>query len=400
MKRAAMLLVAAVLSAVPAKAQQVGAFIQGYTFSNPSGAGMSRAELLWTPFSVSVPLGGSGIAGDLSSGFARAVVVGPSGGDATLTSFTDTRVGVHAGLAHHRLTLRAAASVPTAAETQSLAEARVMGVLATELLPWETGPWSGGGGLLASAEGSFEAGGLTFRVLGGYTHWRARHILAGDALNYRPGDEVQVRAVADAPVSRTSMLSVLLGLRIFRTDAAGGEDIFRSGTRLETFVSYAFPLGLSGSAVAYGGVNHRGQGEELYATDWLPGIANAPSYDLFLAGMDVRIPHRRLTLLPQAEIRVLRGAQGLCAAATDQSGAPVALCPSGQGWLLSAGAAVERPVGNREHPRFVLAPVVRLRVGQVVHWGSSGSAGGTVESASSSVIGGEIGITVRMGGSR
>lgn len=399
MRRTAVIFLAAILCAVPAQAQEIGALVEGYTFSNPTGAGLSRAELLWTPFSVSVPFGGT-LAGDLTGGFARAVVVGPSGGNATLTSLTDTRIGVHAGIAHDRLVVRAAASLPTAAETQSLAEARVMGVLATELLPWQTGPWTGGGGLTGSAEGSFDAAGVDFRVLGGYTRWQPRHILAGDTLSYRPGDEVQVRAVADVPVARTGVLSVLLGLRIFRADAGGGQNIFRSGTRLETFVSYAFPLGLSGSAVAYGGVSHRGRGEELYATDWLPGIANAPSYDLLLAGMDVRIPRRHLTFLPQAEIRILRGAQGLCAGATNQSGAPVALCPSGQGWLLSAGASAERPVGNPRHPRFVLAPVARVRVGQVVHWGSGGSGGGAVESASSGVIGWEVGITARVGGAR
>jgi hypothetical protein len=399
MKRTAVIILAVILCAVPAQAQELGALVDGYTFSHPTGAGLSRAELLWTPFSVSVPLGGR-LAGDLSGGFARAVVVGPSGGDATLTSLTDTRVGVRARLAHDHLVVRAAASLPTAAETQSLAEARVMGVLATELLPWQTGPWTGGGGLAGSAEGSFDLAGVAFRVLGGYTRWQARHILAGDTLSYRPGDELQVRAVADVPVSRTGVLSVLVGLRTFQADAGGGLNIFRSGTRLETFVSYAFPLGLSGSAVAYGGISRRGQGEELYAVDFLPGIANAPSYDLVQAGFDLRIPRGRLTILPQAEIRVLRGAQGLCAGATDQGGAPVALCPSGQGWLLSAGAAVEKPLGNPEHPRFVLAPIARVRIGQVVHWGSAGSGGGTVESASSGVIGWEVGITARVRGSR
>ena len=140
-------------------------------------------------------------------------------------------------------------------------------------------------------------------------------------------------------------------------------------------MSYAFAMGLRGSALVYGGAYHRANGTLLVDDSSLAGATDSPSQQLFAGGLDLRLPvGRSATLLPGVEGRAFRSADGV-----------------GQGWIASAGATLEFLLsGRRSNNRVAIAPTARFRVGHVI----------VEEGSESDLTGWEAGLTLSVGAGR
>jgi hypothetical protein len=363
--------VAATLPA-PALSQAVagGALFQSYTFTQAEVIGLRDFTLLTAPFAVSIPVTGF-LSLQASGAFAEGEASGPEGAKATLSGLTDTEVGIAVALGEDRAVLTAGASLPTGQSTQTLEEAAVAGVVAAELLPFAVTNWGSGGGAGGDLAVAFQGGGWGVGISGGYRAAAEYEPIAGQTFAYRPGNQLRFRLALDRDVGESETFSVLVGLQRFSEDQIGGNNLFRSGNRLEGVVSYAFAVGLQSSALLYSGVYHRARGSLLLEESSLEGAHDSPSQQLFMGGANLRIPAgRRAILLPDIDVRIFRSEDGV-----------------GQGWITTAGASLDIHLAGRRLGRhLVLAPTARYRYGHVV----------VREGSESDLTGWEAGVTLRV----
>ena len=376
MKRRVALLALATVLLAPGVSAQVGAgaLMQTYRFDDPAAAGLEQFRLTTLPFMAAVPLG-SRLTLDVSGAYAEGTVTGVDGFEATLSGPTDTQLGVSVALGPDRVVLTGGLVLATGQSTQTFQEAAVAGVVAAELLPFAISTWGSGGGAGGDVAVAFQAGRVGIGFSGGYQAASEYEPLSDLAFAYRPGDQLRFRFALDADVGEAGTFSLLLGLQRFGQDAFAGVNLFQSGTRLEGLVSYAFPTGLRGSGLVYGGVYHRENGSLLTDVPSLEGATDSPSQQLFVGGANFRLPAgARAALLPDLEMRVFRSADGI-----------------GQGWVGSAGATLDlRVSGRRFGRRLVLGPTARFRFGSVT----------VNEDAESGLKGWEAGLTLRLEGGR
>lgn len=357
--------------AVPAlsSAQQVGVgtMTQRYTFGARASAGLSRVDLFWAPFAVQIPLGGAA-SWSASGGLIRGSLAGVEGKPAELQGMATSRIGVDIRLAGGGIALGALALLPGSDALESLAGARLLGIVATDLLPFDVEPWGGGLGLGGTVGSTLDVAGLELEIEGGYV-WRGPRAFEGGGLVYRPGAGAHARVSGSLDVGGASTLSMLVGFQRFTPDIVADESVFRSGARLESLVTLAFPIGFAGAAQVYGGFRHRGKGSSDLAHDWLPGIAEAPSRRLVLAGFDLRFSRPGVAVLPEGELRVLRSADAACFLSASEITLYDQVCPGGQGWLFTTGLTLQIHLGDAQgHPRVTVAPFGRVRVGEVEDW--------------------------------
>lgn len=398
MRLSTALTVVSMAIAVPAGAQEVtvGASSQSYVFRDPSHAGLARIELLAAPFAASIPVG-QYVAFDLKGGVARGKVSGTDGGAAELTGMANTQVAVHLLLAGGRLVVSMNGDAPTAAGTQTLGEARVAGVLSGGLLPFATPYWDGRGAVGGRVTGTFRAAAATVALSGGYRTRFEGELIDGDAIAYRPGDEVDLGTVVDVGVGETGFLSFMVGLQKFFEDASAGQNLFQAGTRLQAAAYYGFSVGRMSSASVHVGVRTRGEGEGLVPVEWLPGVPYTPAQQLFIGGGNMRLRRGAMILLPEVELRLMRSSSGVCFSSVAPDAPNYVQCPSGQGWVASTGFTAEIPIaGRRPFGRLSLQPKVRADVGQVIDWnGKRGPIGGVrpTPNPRSSFYGWDVGLT-------
>lgn len=368
----ALLLIAGVLvgpAAAAAQSAGVGARAQTYTFDDPRTAGLERFTLVALPYAAAVPLGG-GFSFAVGGAYATGRATGEEGQEATLSGFTDTDIAVGFAL-DDWLVLSADATVATGRSTLTTKESLVAGVVAADLLPFSVDTWGSGrrmGGSLAVAT---QAGAWGLGFAAGYRVSSAFEPLPDQPLTYDPGDELHLRVAFDRNVAASSTLSLVLGYQRFSDDELLQTNLFKSGSRLQSVVSLAFPLGVRTSGLVYAGLNHRSRGTLLLDESILAGAGDSPSQQLLLTGANLRIPlGRRAALLPQTELRVFRAEDG-----------------ASQGWVASAGASLDlRASGNSAGMRLVLSPLGHLRLGRVI----------VEEGAETGFFGWEAGLTLRM----
>ena len=274
---AALLYLVGCAMASPVLAQGIGGggLIQSYTFDEPEVVGLGRFRLVTAPFAVAIPLGR--YLGVVASGaWAEGVATGPGGEEVTLSGLTDTQLGIAVGLGRDRAVLSGGVTLPTGQSTQTLGETAVAGVVSAELLPFAIKSWGTGGGAGGDLALAFDAGRWGIGLSGGYQAAREYEPLSGEAFAYRPGDQIRARLALDRDVGESGTLSVLIGLQSFGEDEAQGNNLFKSGNRLEGVMSYAFALGLRGSALAYAGIYHRENGSLLTEDQVIDGAADSP----------------------------------------------------------------------------------------------------------------------------
>ncbi|MEX2531027.1 MAG: hypothetical protein WD960_09670 [Gemmatimonadota bacterium] len=339
-----------------------GVEFQLFQFSDEDAVALRSVSLLSVPLAVRISLVG-GMDLDVSGAFARGEIERPDGTTTTLSGPTDTRLRLGTDeLLDQRLSLAAIAVLPTGTSSFSGEEAALAGILAADLLPFNISSWGSGGGLGAEAAFIHTTGFGNVSVGGAFVVPGEFDPLEGQTFGYRPGPVLQVQAGVDRDVGSASRLTVQAAFQRYGEDQLEGQNLFRSGNRIQFVGSYAFPVGATGSSIAYGGYLHRTEGT------YLESLENRPSQGLFYAGIGLRRPWAGFVLAPSAEVRVLRREGG-----------------EDQGLLAGVGTSVEVPAGG-----MLVVPSVRVRFGSAV----------IREGSSSSFVGFDAGLRLRRGGER
>src|SRR5690606_21928452 len=159
-----------------------------------------------------------------------------------------------------------------------------------------------------------------------------------DSFAYRPGDTYRVNIAIDRTLGPRSKAALQLAMQQHGDDQVNGTNLYRAGRRWEVLASFGFAAGASGAGVAYAGMLHRDAGTALV------GFAlDAPAQDVFVAGAAARFAFAGAVVMPAVDARAFRSDDGI-----------------GQGWVASAGASAEWPLGG-----ITAVPTLRARIGHV-----------------------------------
>lgn len=345
---------------VPAHGVGAAAGLEHYIFGDDDAAGIRSLSLFTAPFAVRVAFAPATL--ELAGAFARGALTRPDGSSATITGLTDTSLRLGVPVVRDRLTLFGAVVLPTGQARQTLEEAEVAGAIAADLLPFRVSNWGTGGGVDVSVALALPVSGFGVGLRLGYALAREFEPLEEQDFTYQPGDQFYAGLAVDRVIGYAGKASVQLTYQRFQDDALGGRNLYRAGDRVQLVGSYAFAVGAASSGVAYAGVMHRSRGAYIGST------GEAPAQDLILAGGGIRIPTARALLLPGADLRIFRSADGV-----------------GQGYVIGLGGSVELPLGTGG---LLLVPNVRGRLGKLL----------VREGSESGFTGFEIGAGLRWGG--
>jgi len=337
------------------------ALFQSYTFGEPDNAGIETLTLISTPFSARVPLG-SRFSITARGAFATATLARPDGSESSISGLTDTDVAAEVRLADDRLLIAAVLIAPTGYASHDDEEAQVAGAIAADLLPFAITNWGSGGGagLHATAVLPMRSGSIA--LSGGYTAAQEFEPRSGEELSYRPGNEMRVQLAGERSFGRTGKATLQLGLNRYSDDAANGQNLYRSGDRMQAIGSYAFAVGYRASGVVYAGVQHRNEGTLIDSPE------TVAAQDLLFGGAGARMPVGRMVLVPSADMRLIRSDDGV-----------------GQGYVASVGSSAELGSG-----RMTFIPTARIRFGNLM----------LLDDVESGITGIEAGITIRFGSAR
>lgn len=341
-------LAAGLLTGGPVTAQQptfspgIGVRYESFDFRSPDAVGMERLSLLTVPLGASVRINRALELG-ISAAWASARLEEPDGNELKLDGPTDTEVRLVVHVGQDLLTLTGIALLPTGSESLTSEEADLAGAIAADVLPFTISNWGSGGGAGMSAAivrplGSFAAG-----LSVGYVVAREFEPLSEDAFSYRPGNQLQVRAVLDRTFGRSSKASLVVSMHRFQKDEIDGNNLFRTGDRYEVQGSWAFALGASSAGIFYGGYLHRDQGE-LDESEFIVETRILQAQDLLFGGLGFEFRAGSAMFRPSADLRVLRRDDGV-----------------DQGYTIDAGTSVDFPVGQ-----LSVAPRVRGRFGNIL----------------------------------
>lgn len=333
-----------------------GVFFENFHFDDPDEAGIENVSLMSVPIGFSTPII-DWLSVDLRTTFARGEMTRDDGTEVTLSGLTDTELRANFDIIPQRLTISAAALLPTGQSTQSMDESELAGLIAADLLPFRVSNWGSGGGAGLVSTLTVPVGEFGVGVSAGYTMGMEFEPLEEDELGYRPGSEMRLRVAIDRNIGSTAKASLILGGQIYQDDELSGASVFTPGDRFEATGSLAFRVGALSSGVAYAGMLHRGEGMLLDFE------MSTPAQDLFNVGFGFRIPRGATTFQPMADVRIFRRSDGI-----------------DQGYLTSLGATVEWPTGP-----VVLLPTLKGRFGKALLW----------DGAESAVRGAELGLGIR-----
>ncbi len=338
-----------------------GAQFQYFDFSDSQAIGLESISLFSVPMSARIRLGGP-VRVEASTTFARGELSRPGGQSVTLSGLTDSQLRLVSDLVDERVTVSAALSIPTGADGFSAEEAGLAGAIAADLLPFAISSWGAGGGVGGGISVFQPAGDFGLGFSAGYMVPGEFSPIDQSEFQYRPGATLNLQGIVDYTVGQAGRAALQVAYSRFQDDEIEGQNLYRSGDRIQARASYSFAAGTMGSGVVYGGYLHRSEGT------FLDDLRARPSQGLFFAGGGVRQPWRGMTLVPSAELRVQRRDDG-----------------EDQGTLAGAGVELEVPAGGA-----LLVPRLMVRGGSVL----------VREGVDSGVLGLEAGVSLRHGGSR
>lgn len=357
------------LAATQARAQGIqslgaGTHFQGFRFERTLG--IEVANLLLTPVAYRLRLGKS-LDTDLYAAYARGAVQA-NNRVFTLSGMVDTRLrAVWQARPWAALTL--AVNLPTGNATHDAGEARVASVLATDILGFREASWGTGFALTSGVAAAHRAGdwgigfGFSYRLAGEFEP------LADTAITYAPGDETRFRLALDRTFGQNK-LTVGFTFQSYAQDQVDGRNLFQSGNRLRSDMTYAFRSGRS-TWTAYAANIWRERGDvRLDIVDASGAVVGDTTFhtgwqNLFIAGLTGAVPVATgFNVRPAVDVRIQ---------SREQTG--------GAGWLLAAGGDV--PL--RLFGTYDLFPRGRFLFGQLE----------TDLGVARSLWGGELGITVR-----
>lgn len=312
---------------------------------------------------LSVPVGGRATLGErltleLGGYYAFGHVVRPGRRTATLSGLTDASVRASYRVAD-ALTVAAVGKIPTGRTGYSVSELDVVGVMASDLFPFRISSWGTGGGVGGQVLTSREFGSVRTALSVGYFRAGEFDPLEEQLVAYRPGDNLNARAVMEAPVGEAGQVAVQLGYEWYAEDELESTNVFEPGNRWEALGRYSFPVGRTASGFVYGGYRGRDRGVPLRL------LQPSASQDLFLVGGGLRTRVAGVRVRPGLDARLLsRG--------DDRS----------EGFDIRVGGEAEWELG-----RVQLVPSVHGHLGHL----------SSLQDAGSVFYGFEVGVSVRSG---
>jgi len=334
-----------------------GVLMESYSFGSPEKVDIKTVSLLSVPIAAQMFLTPK-IQLGLSGAYASAKLTRVAGQETTISGPTDTELRLTYGSVEDRVRVSAGAMLPTGKSQLTAQEMDVTGVIAADVLPFAISNWGSGGGLGVTAAFAVPMNDATsIGLSAGYVVARKYEPLGATTFAYRPGNQLQLRAVADRTIGAAAKASVQLTYLHFGQDQADGANLYQSGDRLQAVGSLAFATGAQGTGIVYAGYLRRQEGQ------YTDVVRVTPAQDLVYGGVALRRPMSGAVLVPSLDVRVLG----------NQSGVE-------QGRTVSAGVGVEIPAGG-----FELVPRAQARFGSL-----------TVRSGQeSSFTGMEVGISIR-----
>lgn len=316
----------------------VGARFESYYFDDVQEIDIDRVGLFSVPLRAELPLAQTLSLG-VNGAYARASMRRAGADEVVVSGMTDTRLDLTLSLAQDRLRLSGIAQVPTGRSELTAAEMDVVGVLASDLLPFGVTTWGTGGAIGGNVAVAVPLDAVTsVGVSGGYLVAREYEPLSSTAFAYRPGNQLQVRAAIDRTFASSFKASLQAAYYSFTRDQQDGANLYQPGDRLQVLASLAFAAGASGSGVVYTGVIARDEGQYTDATLVLP------AQDLIYFGGALRQPlGMRSVLIPAIDVRLVRSDRD------DQTG-----------FTITTGVGLELPLGSLQ-----LIPTVAGRFGEL-----------------------------------
>lgn len=322
--------------------------LETYSFERVEAQPVDQVQLLTIPFEAAWELPWIGM--DVRGAYARGIATLHDGGYSEIAGPTDSRITVTARI--RSMAVSGFAALPTGDAGYSQDQLLLLGIVSSDLMPWEVRSWGAGGGFGASARLAGWLGPVAVGLSGGYVSALEYEPLEGATSLYRPGSQVRLAAGARVRVWTASELSLALGHQRFADDVVDGVNLFRSGTRSEVFASLAHALGARESGLLYAGYYTRTTGTLLPVNAYvagtvLPGVVESPPRRLVVAGFELQATRRRLTVVPALSMRLLQ---------TDDD--------VGSGWLGSAGLGLDyRLLGGGFGRRLIVTPEAAVMVG-------------------------------------
>jgi hypothetical protein len=343
--------VAALAVAAPAQAQLAGGIrtqVEALTFSSPEESGIEWISLLSTPWDASLGVGDWG-AVSVRGNWALAHIEANGGASDEIVGLTDTEVMVDIFLGERAL-LSLSALAPTGKTELDAVEFGLSGILAAQSLPFSMAAWGTGGRVGADLVVDASPTPRTrVTLLTGYHLGREYEPLNVGGLQYRPGNQLNLRASVEQFVGRAS-LGLTLGFQNFGEDQTQGQNLFQAGNRFQAVASGLVPFGETGSAGVWASWTRRAQGSAAVGViPVLDGVLDQPSQDLVQFGGALRLPVAGVVVIPEADVRLFRQENGV-----------------GEGRLSGLGVTAELPLRrSRRGSRLFLEPSLRARFGSI-----------------------------------
>jgi hypothetical protein len=309
-----------------------GVGFERYSFGTPGAIDIESLTLLTVPFGGRFELGRRVSVG-LTGAWARASLVNSDGEETEYSGLTDTEASVVVQLAPGWASLTGVALLPTGSKSMTFEEMIVAGAVAADQLPFRITHWGTGGGAGMSLAVTRPIGSFAAGLSVGYVVARTFEPLAGDAFEYRPGNQLQVVAAVDRLIGESAKAAVRAKYQRFGADEGDGRNLFQSGDRLTVTGSLDFAVGRS-TAIVYAGWYERDPAELLQ-----PPPEILPSQTMLYGGAGLRASLGSAVLQPSVDVRVVD-------------------TEVGPGYTVGVGASLEAPAGTS-----TLIPSARLRFG-------------------------------------
>ena len=366
MKRSWLIAGMAVVACSPLAAQEavIRSSAQGFTFGNPSGAGLQSYTLTATALGVSYPLTPWVVAGSTVQ-FATATMSSRGTAEVGLSGLTDA--DVFAAIRTGPLRLRALLALGIGEEPRTYDAHVVAGLAAYEFLPFPVRSWTRGGGYGLEARLVAASQGSNIELLGAIRNHNVFSPFEEAGAEYRLGSEKRVGLLVGHSPTATSRVEAKGEVVLPGHDELGDRPIFESGLRLAFQGVAAFPIERT-SILLRGDFYRRNPGDVLErpspaeegeeaeqpqepdeAPLSLAGASDPRGRHLAGISLDTRTRFGRLPLITKTRARLIRQSDG-----------------EARSWLLSAGLGTEVEVRGPWPGRTWIAPTGTVHRGRVV----------------------------------
>jgi hypothetical protein len=313
-----------------------GVVVEAYRFEEAASELIEGIVVGTLPLDARARLGSS-LELSVRGQYARGILFPTEGDELELEGFTDTEIRLSATTPGGGLAFSIIGYIPTGQAAHTPEEAAVAGIVAADVLPFRISNWGTGGGLAVHGAASRRFGAVGAGIAASWRRAGEFEPLIGGAV-YQPGNELRIRGALDFDLGGASRLSLAGTWYDFTDDQLAGENLYRSGDRIEGFASLAFPLGRRAAAALYGGGIRRENGTFVD-----PRAPVGPAQDLLLAGFRTRLPLGPVLHVQSFDARFFRPEDGV-----------------GEGWMVGTEASFRIPIGP-----VALTPTVGARTGRL-----------------------------------